>query len=81
MFGKTVIPFVVGLISFIIKLLWPIIKLVILVGFISNSLNVYISYNIQTGHLIIYKILLIFRPLTHFFHNTSFSYFFFLGGE
>ena len=34
MFGKTVIPFVVGLISFIIKLLWPIIKLVILVGFI-----------------------------------------------
>lgn len=34
MFGKTVIPFVVGIISFIIKLLWPIIKLVILVGFI-----------------------------------------------
>jgi len=34
MFGKTVIPFVIGLISFIIKLLWPIIKLVILIGFI-----------------------------------------------
>ena len=43
MFGKTVIPFIVGIISFIIKLLWPFIKLVILLFFIYLFIQLVIS--------------------------------------